>query len=639
MRRRSFAGWRKKLRHYSEETALQNLIVQMERRDWTAARRTAIELLKKGITERETFHAVLAAFIDGGDAADAVRALKKYRQKFSPDGKGNFYAGRVAYLQGEWSRAEQYFLAACQDDGLSAWYKGAAYSILGTLYRDEGRTVEAANCYKQAAALKTIDTGKAAEYANYLFNLHYTDKALDLSFMLAAAKGYGELFSGVPRFSHARRQRNKIRVGYISPDLRFHVVYFFSDAMFRHYNRARFEVYCYTNCQEDKTSGEIRRLTDGWRNVRGLSYAQIAQVIYDDGIDILVDLAGHTAWSLLPVLAYKPAPVQISGIGYFDTTGLDTVDYFLADNYTDPPENDACFTEKLLRLTGSHFCFKWHDRDVPLNAAPCLTNNYVTFGSFNNFAKLTDGQLSLWSEILRSVPNSRLMLKAGIFNTIAGRKVAEKKLVAAGLPPERLIVSPHEFNYLSAYNRVDIGLDTFPYPGGGTTCDALYMGVPVITRVGQSHNSRFGYSLLMNVNLPECCAFSAADYVQKAVALAADYGHINELRLSLRSRLQNSPVMRPVDYMAELEIIYEGIWGKYLANGKLSAAELTADLTKATQAEDWSRTLSLAAQIIWLKRNSPTAWLWGAIACEHLNNPALTVWWADKGIEYNENIV
>ena len=620
---------------YREKSALcQKIIDAMDKRDWTAAKDAARILFFSSPDDPDMFHLILAAFIDGQDAKMAKDAATIYQKKFPLKGQGCFYLGRAAHMNGEWQAAEEYFLAALKDDDLPKWYRGAVYSILGTLCREEGRVKEAADYYLRSFELKSFDTGKLSEYSNYLFNLHYLNK--DQPFMLAAAKGYGALFDGAARYSHTKRERAKIRLGYISPDLRFHVVAFFSYAFFHDYDRERFEVYCYTDCAEDGASRNIAAMVDVWRNVRGLKYETVADVVYRDNIDILIDLAGHTAWNFLPALAHKPAPVQISGIGYFDTTGLGEVDYFLADHYTDPPENDAYFTEKLLRLSKSHFCFMWHDAPEEVRPAPCLSNGYVTFGSFNNFSKVTDEQLKLWAKILDKVPRSRLYLKASIFNNPYGKKIALRRIKAAGIDEDRLIIAPHEPKYLTSYHRIDIALDTYPYPGGGTTCDALYMGVPVVTLVGERHNSRFGYSLLMNLGLVEGVAFSPDEYAAKAVALAADFARLNALRLGLRRRMLDSPLMQAKNYMAELEMLYEGVWFDWLADGKFSSAQTAEQMELAAAAENWREVLRLASVIVFHERKNGRAWFLGATACDRLQKWDRAAWWIDEAIKYNE---
>ena len=575
------------------------LTTLMDRRAWPEAVACADRLRAGGLADRRMYEAVLAAYIDsglagaGGSAASSLcDAITDYAARFPHDGVSHFYQGRAALLAGDSRAAEQHFRTALQDASMPAWYRGATYSIYATLCRELGDAEQAAKLYLASAKYKDLAHGQASEYSNYLFNLHYLDRPQDE--MLAAAKGYGDLFCGVQQYTHDRarhRRHKKIRVGYISPDLHFHVVAFFSYAFLRNYDHSRFEVYCYTNCVEDAASREFAAMVDTWRNVRGLTDAQAAEVADHDEIDILFDLSGHTGWGFLPALARKPAPIQVSGIGWFDTTGLPAVDYFLADGYTDPVDvdgtpNDAYFTEKLLRLPHSHFCFMWHDNPPPVAPAPFLGNGFVTFGSFNNFTKVSDRVLRLWAQILARVPQSRLYLKAKIFGDAYGREKALARIEAAGIDRTRVRYETTEAKYLAHYADMDIALDTYPYPGGGTTCDALYMGVPVVTLVGARHNARFGYSLLMNVGLGELCAFSPEEYIERAVALAGDAPRLQRYHLTLRRQMRRSPVMQAEDYMGDVERLYEKIYHAWLGEEmpERMPAEWTAEALRRAAA-------------------------------------------------------
>lgn len=562
-------------------TSYNQMVQMMKLRRWPEVIRLADAVRADGISRRDVYEGVLSAYIEGGDENRLESAVQDYARHFSSighigdwgemDGVARFFLGRAAYMLDDWQRADAYFASACQDSSTPTWYKGAIYSSYALLRSQMGEAEEAAHLYLEACRYKDLTHGIASTYSNYLFELNYTFTSPER--MLEAAKRYDALFSGIKpyRFSVTElrkryAERRKIRIGYISPDLHDHVVAFFSDAFLRFYDKEQFEVYCYTDCDEDAVSHAFAKYVEKWCNVRGLNDAQIAKVVYADKLDILVDLAGHTAWNFLPVLAFRPAPIQISGIGYFATTGLSTVDYFLADNYTDPDmEDDRWFVENLLRLPQSHFCYRWHGSPLDLPAdAPCLRRGYVTFGSLNNFAKVNDHVLSVWAEILRRVPESRLYLKATLFNHPYGRRLAEERMAAQGIDLKRVIFGTYEKAYLHAYHDIDIALDPFPYPGGGTTCDALYMGVPVVTLVGQRHGARFGYSLLMNLGLSELCAYTPEEYVEIAVALAADTGRLHDYHQQLRSMMQRSPIMQPESYMAAVENAYRKIWQKYL---------------------------------------------------------------------------
>ena len=628
---------------YREKKQLYLRLTQlMDRRQWDKAIEAADALRQAGVTDRTMFQALLAAYIDGGDAVRAEAAGNEYQQAFPMDGISRFYLGRVAFMNGAWEQAEQQFLTALTDKTLTGWYRGAVHSILATLYRQTARGEQAAMHYLESAKYKDLEHGKATEYSNYLFNLHYLDKPQD--FMRQAAEKYGELLAGIPRYEHTKRRSSssKIRIGYISPDLHFHVVAFFSYAFFHDYDKRRFEVFCYTDCEEDGASREFRTMVDHWQNVRGMPDKNVAELVYGDKLDILVDLTGHTAWGFLQTMAYKPVPIQVSGIGYFDTIGLPAIDYFLADYYTDPPENDKYFVEKLIRLPHSHFCFMWHDNPHRPAPAPFQKNGYITFGSFNNFSKVTDMMLELWGKILAAVPNSRLFLKAAIFNNSYGKKLALARLHKAGIPVERLIIGEQEAIYLQAYDDVDIALDTYPYPGGGTTCDALYMGVPVITLVGERHNARFGYSLLMNAGLAELCACSADEYVKKAVALANEPERLRRYHQEIRAKMLASPVMQAADYMGEVEQAFTRIYLNWLER-ECSPEERWAcqqaeeqKLTQAQDGQDLLRVVEIAGRMTArFPEKAARAWMAGAMAYEALHDDARACWWLRQAARYD----
>ena len=626
---------------YREKKQLYLLLTQlMDERQWDKAIEAADALRQAGVTDRTMFQAILAAYIDGGDAQRAEAAGREYQQLFPLDGISRFYLGRIAFMNGDWELAERQFKAALADETLEGWYRGAVHSILATLYRQTARGQEAAQHYLESAQCKDLEHGKATEYSNYLFNLHYLDKPQE--FMRQAAEKYGQLFAQIPQYRHEKRRSNspKIRIGYISPDLHFHVVAFFSYAFLHDYDKRRFEVFCYTDCEEDNASREFASMVDHWQNVRGLPDEKVAEIVYQDKLDILIDLTGHTAWGFLQTMAYKPVPVQVSGIGYFDTIGLPAIDYFLADHYTDPPENDAYFVEKLIRLPHSHFCFMWHDNPQEPAPAPFQKNGYVTFGSFNNFSKVTDGMLELWGKILAAVPDSRLFLKAAIFNNPYGRKLALERIQQAGIPAERLILGEQEAKYLQAYNEMDIALDTYPYPGGGTTCDALYMGVPVITLVGERHNARFGYSLLMNAGLSELCAFSPEEYVEKAVALANDKERLRCYHQAIRPQLLASPVMQAADYMGEVEQAFTRIHLDWLERACSveerweNQCKEESELALAQVRQDWPKVVEIAGRMTArFPERSAKAWTAGAMAYEALHDDARAAWWLRQAVQ------
>jgi|GEM_PF-194063 len=568
----------------------------MAQRDWTQALAAADLMLAADTQDKADLELLAALYIDKQESAGAMQALERLQNKAGQYGYSSFLQARIYYLEERWQDALDSGKKALALGGMSRGQQSLTHNLLSKIYKDTGRqTMAAEEDYAAFSCAPDLST-KAAAYSNYLFSLHYIQKSPQ--FMYEAACRYGELFREIPVYSHAaHREHAKLRIGYISPDFSFHIVAFFSYVFFQQYDVNRFEVYGYANCPDNFISREFAAAATCWRNITGHSPAEAAQWIYEDEIDILVDLSGHTNNNCLPVLAYKPAPVQISGIGWFNTTGLPAVDYFLADDYTDPVGmNDGYFTEKLLRLPQSHFCYRWHDIHGECRPAPVLSNQYITFGSFNNFAKVTDEMLAAWKEILQKVPGSKLFLKTAVFDHKEGREDALRRMEEAGIDLKSVQLAGHTAEYLSAYESVDIALDTYPYPGGGTTCDALCMGVPVITLVGQRHNSRFGYSLLMNIGLAECCAFSLAEYIGKATALAANVQHLADLHRTLRWRLQQSAIMDESMYMAAIEAVYERIWQQWRGKISTAADELTLQsVYKDVQEHDWKNVTKAAA--------------------------------------------
>ncbi len=526
---------------------------------------------------------IASLYIDFDKKEEAAAVVDYLEENFLPSPYRRILRARIYQMNDKFLDAIKIFEQTLELADVSLLYKMVIHNSLGQCYRNIGDARKATEHYAWSAKLDLsneknspkivqMENMRRDDYSNLLFNIHNLNVSREKIFEETC--GFNELLTYIPRYSHNRKKHSrhkKIRVGYISPDIRFHVVGFFSQHLFTSYDKTRFEVFIYANNIEDSITKQLKEYVDGFRNILDKSAKDVSAQILADEIDILFDLAGHTAGNSLEVLAYKPAPIQISGIGYFNSTGLDTVDYFLADKYTDPEGlNENFFTEKILRLQHSHFCFVWHDFPYMVAPAPCTKAGYVTFASFNNFTKVTDEMLRVWGKILSAVPNSRLYLKAKSFKEdCGGLEIAKERMTAAGIELERVDFEETEKKYAQKYERVDIALDTFPYPGGGTTCDALYMGVPVITLVGERHNSRFGYSLLMNVGLEELCAFSEEEYIQKAVALANDRERLREYHLTIRRKMEESPVMNDMIYMGELEAAYEKIFNAWVKGKSL----------------------------------------------------------------------
>ena len=458
-------------------------------------------------------------------------------------------------------------IAAGKQPAYHAVFLASAYSLLGEALTLTGESAEAVDAFLASSRLETMREKKAVEYSNALFASNYLPAHLRAN-NTALARGYGKLFADVTplaRASDARRGHKTLRIGYISPDLRAHPVGTLVQPLLALHDRTRFSVYCYANCAEDAVSSRLRAHTDVWRSIRGLPAEEAAACVRGDAIDILVDLAGHTEQNVLPVLARRPAPVQVTGIGYFNTTGLPAIDYMLTDVHVDPIGTaDPSFTEEMLRLPHSHFCYTLPEDLPAVTPPPMERRGYVTFGSFNNFSKVTEEVLHLWRALLDAVPHARLLVKSKLFGSAEGREIAAERFARCGIAAERVEMRGFGPHHLAEYGDMDIALDTFPYTGGMTTCEALAMGVPVVTLRGESHGARFGESLLRNANQPELIAATPEDYVRLAVRLASSPEQLRTLRMGLRPRLERSPLMDAHTYVRDVEAAYTEIWEKFV---------------------------------------------------------------------------
>ena len=379
--------------------------------------------------------------------------------------------------------------------------------------------------------------------------------------------GYGMLFADVQPYTHwGRRKKDKIRIGYISGDFRQHVMQYFVWPFLAGYDANVFEVYVYSLGKSDQYTDFFKTLVTRWRDLsaHARDMERIAREIHADEVDILFDLAGHTAGTGLAALAWKPAPIQLSGLGYMATTGLKTVDYFVTDHCCDPEGSgsEAFYVEKLLRLT-SQFCYNGYTHLPRSTGTPARGRGYIQFASFNQYQKLRDPMLRAWQEIMERVPQARLLLKNNAYSKPGVVQSAYERLRRLGFDMSRVQFECATQDYMLRYLDVDIALDTFPWPGGGTTCDALYMGVPVVSYYTERHSTRFTYSLLANIGLSDLASTSLSDYVETAVALAGNLDLLDALHRELRDRMKTSPVMDQERYIREMEECYRAVWNAW----------------------------------------------------------------------------
>ncbi len=445
----------------------------------------------------------------------------------------------------------------------------AAQYNLGNTLRDAGAVAEAIAAYRQALTLKP-DYRKA--HSDLLLCLHY-DADTTPELLFAEHRRWAERHA-TARMENQRAHDNdptrgrRLRIGYVSPDFRTHSVAFFVEPILREHDRESFEIFCYANVTSaDAMTERLRGLADGWRDITPMSDEEVVEQVRADGIDMLVDLSGHTAANRLSVFACKPAPVQIAYLGYPGTRGFAAMDYWLADALADPPgETERYYLEQLVRLPNGFNCYRPPVQTPVPGPLPVSDNGYVTFASFNNANKVGPQVIALWARILQALPEARLLLKASQLAEAEARRRFMERLAEHGISAARVKLlgqCSSQAEHLRVYEQVDIALDPFPYNGHTTTCEALWMGVPVITLAGRTHAGRVGVSLLTHAGLPGLIAQTPEQYVDKALELAGDLERLQALRQGLRKQLQRSPLMDAKGFTRSVEAAYRGMWENY----------------------------------------------------------------------------
>jgi protein O-GlcNAc transferase len=440
-----------------------------------------------------------------------------------------------------------------------------AHGNLASALKDQGRPNEAAAHYRRALELKP----DAAEVrSNLIFALSFSPDC-DTRPLSEELRRWNQqhaepLAASIRPHTNDRAPERRLRVGYVSPDFRSHPVGRFVLPLLETHDRGNFEIICYNSWHiSDAITGRCRAAADGWRDAMSLADEQLACAIRADRIDILVDLAMHTAHNRLLAFARKPAPVQVTYLAYCGTTGLRMMDYRLTDPYLDPPgQTGGCYSEESVWLPRTYWCYRPTDLTPPVSDLPALRGGPVTFGCLNNFCKVTAPTLAVWSRLLQALPQSRLLLHA---HPGSHRDRVQDLFTQAGVAPERITFTPRLpiADYLRNYERIDIALDPFPYGGGTTTCDALWMGVPVVTLAGETAVGRGGLSILSNAGLSELVALDTEQYVRIAVALANDLPRLRGLRATLRQRMEASPLMDAPRFARDVETAFRALWRRW----------------------------------------------------------------------------
>jgi predicted O-linked N-acetylglucosamine transferase (SPINDLY family) len=435
-----------------------------------------------------------------------------------------------------------------------------------------GRMDEALSVYREHLARDP--DGLFVMHSSYLFTLSYQERTWPEA-LLEEALAFGQKVTR--KAAHCAKHGNapdptrQLRLGLVSGDLGQHPVGFFLANVLESINPEQLEVHAYaTAVRHDEVNARLRRSIAHWRDASPdkLDDEALARQIQADGIDILIDLSGHTAHNRLPVFAWKPAPIQVTWLGYLGTTGVGAMDYVLADPYALPVGEENQFVETPWRLPEGYICFSPPELPVEVGQLPASKNGYVTFGCFNNIKKVNQQVVACWAEILKAVPGSRLYLKTRGLDAPEVRAEMTTAFAAHGIAAERLILegqfASHE-EHFRAYQRVDIALDPFPYPGITTSVEALWMGVPVLSLQGDRFISHQGETILHNVGLPDWVARDEADYVAKAAAFAGDLQGLSELRAGLRPRLLASPLCDAPRFARNFEAALRGMWQKWCA--------------------------------------------------------------------------
>lgn len=471
------------------------------------------------------------------------------------------YLGTIFAIQGKIEEAYQ----SCQSSLRLNPKSIVSLVNLGNLIARQGRLGEAEGLYKSAIQeYPHRYESYAGLLMNMLYSLRYDVQTVYSETCRIMRRFADPLSASMKKHLNKCIANRKLRIGYVSPNFNRHPVAYFIESIIALHNREKFEVFCYSDVQiSDEITDRIISSTDQWRNIDGISDERADYLIRKDRIDILIDLAGHTANNRMLLFARKPAPVQVSYMGYPGTTGLSTIDYKIVDKYTDPlGTTEKYYSEKLVRLPESFICYQ-PDKDSPLvDRLPALANGYINFGSFNNIAKISIEVFEIWSKILETLPNACLILKDKILIDQTTCQYVINMFTERGIKRERIILEPWEESpkHLKAYNRIDIALDPFPFNGLTTSCEAMWMGVPVIVLSGIAYASRAGVSLLSNVGLKDLIANTEDEYLHIAVELANDIQRLQRLRTELRNMMINSPLTDAQRFTINLENLYREIW-------------------------------------------------------------------------------
>lgn len=443
-----------------------------------------------------------------------------------------------------------------------------AHLNMGLTLQEQGRLSEAEDCYRRALEIRP---DSSAAYSNLLFTMNYAIRHHPLH-QLEEARRYGQIVAkqvGM-RFHtwQCMPKPERLRVGLVSGDLRNHAVGYFLESLLMQIDRTRVELIAFpTHAKTDDLTIRIKPYFVAWKPLFGLHDEAAARLIHSEGVHILLDLSGHTAHNRLPVFAWKPAPLQASWLGYTATTGVAQMDYLLTDEVRVPEAHRLYFTETVWYLPDTRLCFTAPDVDLPVQPLPALANGYITFACFQNLAKLSDSVLKAWGSILATLPTARMRLQCKQLADDFVRRQTTDRLKQYGIDPARVAMygPASRKKYLAAYAEVDMNLDTFPFTGTTTTCEAIWMGTPTLTMAGDRMAERNGASILKAAGLADWVATSEEDYVTKALAMAGDVPKLVALRAGLRKQALASPLFDGARFARNFEAALWGMWQQHSA--------------------------------------------------------------------------
>ena len=441
-----------------------------------------------------------------------------------------------------------------------------AFNQLGNSYLKKAMLSKAIVAYKKALE---NDYGHQQIWSNYLLVLNYDPKQ-NIEKIFNEHKKWGKYIETIvsKKTFHLNMpdKTRPIRIGYISPDFKMHPVSFFIESVLMYHDEKKFDVYCYSDVQKtDNITQRFSNYKNNWQKISGYANKAVIKIIESDGIDILVDLSGHTAKNRLGIFAEKPAPIQISYLGYANTTGLNSMDYRLTDYYTDPKGTEQFYTEKLVRIDPCFCCYKPPEIPIYESELPYLKNGYITFGAFHNLAKVAEHTLLLWVKLMHTIPNSHLILQSVTLSDTKSIIKYSKWFLSKGIKSHRIKFFGYQSfeDYLKRHHDVDILLDTFPWSGHTVSCHGLWMGVPIMTMEGDRHAGRMVGSILKTIGLGEWIAKTKYDYIQKLIYWSKEKKLLAQLRQQIRPKMVNSNLCNGLLFTQNLEIIYQKMWRKW----------------------------------------------------------------------------